>query len=111
MRKMGKTISEIIYKQKNNHISITKICFQETYISDRTEIANTFNDFSTNIGPNVTKNIIQKDQSNISDRKYINASILSSFNFQLIDDESLRKTINHFALNRRLATMVSQHGF
>ena len=64
------------------------------YISDQTEIANTFNDFFINIGPNLTKNIIPKDQSNISYRKYINASILSSFNFQLIDDESLRKTLN-----------------
>ena len=29
MRKMWNTISEIIHKQKNNHTSITKICFQE----------------------------------------------------------------------------------
>ena len=94
MRKMWNTISEIIHKQKNNHTSIKKICFQEKYISDQTEIANTFNDFFINIGPNLTKNITQKDQSNISYRKYINASILSSFNFQLIDDESLRKTLN-----------------
>ena len=64
------------------------------YISDQTEIANTFNDFFINIGPNLTENIIPKDQSNISYRIYINASILSSFNFQLIDDESLRKTLN-----------------
>ena len=94
MRKMWNTISEIIHKQKNNHTSIKKICFQEKYISDQAEIANTFNDFFINIGPNLMKNIIQKDQSNISYRKYINASILSSFNFQLIDDESLRKTLN-----------------
>ena len=91
---MWNTISEIIHKQKNNHTSITKICFQEKYINDQTEIANTFNDFFINIGPNLKKNIIQKDQSNISYRKYRNASILSSFNFQLIDDESLRKTLN-----------------
>ena len=64
------------------------------YISDQTEIANTFYDFFMNIGPNLTKNVIQKEQSNISYRKYINASILSSLNFQLIDDESLRKTFN-----------------
>ena len=91
---MWNTISEIIHKQKNNHTSIKKTCFQEKYINDQTEIANTFNDFFLNIDPNLMKNIIQKDQSNISYRKYINASILSSFNFQLIDDESLRKTLN-----------------
>ena len=91
---MWNTISEIIHKQKNNHTSIKKICFQEKYISDQPEIAKAFYDFFINIGQNSTKNIIQKDQSNISYRKYINASILSSFNFQLIDDESLRKTLN-----------------
>ena len=94
MRNMWNTLPEIIHKQKNNHTSIKKICFQEKYINDQTEIANTFNDFFINIGPKLTKNIIQKDQSNISYRKYINTSILSSFNFQLIDDESLRKTFH-----------------
>ena len=66
--------------------------FQEKYINDQTEIANTFNDFFINIGPNLTKNIIQKDQCHISYRKYINSSILYSFNFQLIDYESFKKT-------------------
>ena len=84
----------IIHKQKNTHISLKKIYFQEKFINDQTEIANTFNDFFINIGPNLTKNIIQKDHSNISYRKYNNASILSFFNFQLIDDESLRKTLS-----------------
>ena len=94
MRKMWNAISEIIRKQKNNHTSIKKICFQEKYICDQTDIANIFNDSFINIGPNLTKNMMQKDQSNISYRKYINASILFSFNFQLINDESLRKTLN-----------------
>ena len=88
---MWNTISEIIHKQRNNHISIKKICFQEKYFNDQIEIENTFNDFFLNIGPNLTKNIIQNDQSHISYRKYINASILSSFNFQLIDDKSWKK--------------------
>ena len=50
----------IIHKQKNTHISIKKIYFQEKFINDQTEIANTFNDFFINIGPNLTKNIIKK---------------------------------------------------
>ena len=47
----------------------------------QTEIANIFNDFFINIGPNLTKNIIQKEQSHISHKKYINNSILFSLNF------------------------------
>ena len=88
MRKMWNTISEITHKQTNNHISIKKICFYEKYINNQTEFANAFKDFF--IGPNLTKYIIENDQSHISYGKYIDASILSSFNFQLIDDESLK---------------------
>ena len=88
---MWNTISEIIHKQKNNNISIKKICVLGKCINDQTEIANIFNDFFINIGPNLTKNIIQKDQSHTSYKKCINTSILSSFNFQLIDDEALKK--------------------
>ena len=50
------------------------------------EIANKFNAFFMNKGPNNTK-----DQSYISYNKHINNSILSSFNFQLIDDDVLKK--------------------
>ena len=50
-----------------------------------------FHDFFIKIGPNLTKHIIQTDGSHISYMKYINLTILSSFNFQLIDDESLKK--------------------
>ena len=92
MRKIWSTLSEIIHKQKENRISINKICFQGKYIDDQTEIGNTFHDFFIKIGPNLTKHIIQTDGSHISYMKYINLTILSSFNFQLIDDESLKKT-------------------
>ena len=64
--------------------------FSRKYINDQTEIANAFNHFFINIGQHLTKIFIQNDQSHISCRKYINASFLSSFNFQLIDDETLR---------------------
>ena len=89
MPKMWNTISEIIQKQKNNNISIMKICVQGNCIIDQTEIANIFNDFFINIGPNLTKNI-KKDQSHTSYKKYINNSILPSFKCQLIDDEALQ---------------------
>ena len=91
MGKMWNTISEIIHKQKNNNISIKKIYVQGKCINDQTEIANIFNDFFINIGPHLTKNSIEKDRSHTSYKKYINNSILSSFNFQLIDDEALKK--------------------
>ena len=66
MRKMWNTISYIIHKQKNNNISIKKICVQGKCTNDQKEIANIFIDFFINIGPNFTKNIIEKDQSHTS---------------------------------------------
>ena len=59
MRKMWNTISKIIHKQKNNHINMKKICFQEKCTNDLIEIANTFDDFFRNVDPILTKNIIQ----------------------------------------------------
>ena len=84
MRKMWNTISEIIHKQKNNNISTKKICVQGKCFNDQTEIANIFNDF-------FIKNIIEKDQNHTSYKKYIINSIISSFNFQFIDDEALKQ--------------------
>ena len=55
MRKMWNTLSGIIHKQKNNNISIKKICIQGKCINDQTEIANILNDFFINIGPNLPK--------------------------------------------------------
>ena len=66
MRKMWDTISEIIHKQRKNDINIKKIYVQGKCINDHTEISNIFNDVFINIGPNVTKNIIHKDQSHTS---------------------------------------------
>ena len=43
-----------------------KICFQEKCIIDWTEIANTFTYLFINIGQNLTKNSVQKDQIHIS---------------------------------------------
>ena len=107
MHKMWNTISGIIHKQKNNNISIKKICVQGKCIYDQTEIANIFNDFFMKIGPNLTKNIIEKDKSHTSYKKY--NSILSSFNFQLIKDDALKKTYTRFVLKRHRASTVSQH--
>ena len=61
MRKMWNTISEIIHKQNNNHISIKKIGIQGKCINDQTEITYIFNDFFINIGPNLTNKANLRD--------------------------------------------------
>ena len=81
MRKMWNTISAIIHKQRK-------------YASKRnvlmiTEIANILHDFFYKQGPKL-KSIIQKIKATFFYKKYINNSVLSSFNFQLIDDDALK---------------------
>ena len=61
-----------------------------------------------NITLDLNKTII-RDSSLISCHKCFNISILFSFSFQLINDQSLKKPQTLFLQNRHLATMVSQH--
>ena len=83
MRKMWNTISEIIHQQKNNNVSIWKICVQGKCINDQTEIANIFNDFFISIAPNLIKNIIEKYQSHTSYKKIHKQFHLIVFQFSV----------------------------
>ena len=90
MRKIWNIKSAIIHKQNDNYISKKTIYVQGKCINGQTGIANIFNDFFVNTGPNLTRNIIQKYQSHISYKNYINNSVSSSFNFRLIDNDLLK---------------------
>ena len=62
------------------------------YFNHQTEIRNTFNDFFVKIDPmQLNEKHNKKNQSHFSQENN-NTSILSSFNFQLIDYESLKNT-------------------
>ena len=57
MKKTWDGIKTIVnYKHKPNQ-KITELCFQGNKITNSRDIARTFNDFFTNIGPNLDKNI------------------------------------------------------
>ena len=56
------------------------------------EIANKFYDFFINIGPSLTKNMPTTRNHNYE--KYLTGNILSSFQFDLVDDDTIVKTLH-----------------
>ena len=93
MRKMWNTISEIIHKSKTKAGIIKDICVQGRAITNPVEIAETFNDFFINVGPTIDNEI--KHIGSNDYQTYLNQNILTSFHFERIDNESLRKTLNN----------------
>ena len=90
---MWNTISEIIHKSKIKAGIIKNICVQGRTITNPVEIAETFNDFFINIGPTIDNEI--KHIGSNDYQTYLNQNILTSFHFERIDNESLRKTLNN----------------
>ena len=93
MRKMWNTISVIIHKSKTKAGIIMNIYVQGRTITNPVEIAGKFNDFFINTGPTLSNEIKHKGSNDY--QTYMNQDILTSFHFELIDNESLRKTLNN----------------
>ena len=91
-KKTWKTIADIsqIYKNKPNGIKC--ILDYERPVTDQLEIANGFNDFFINSGPFLTKNMPTTRSHN--DRKYLTGNTLSAFWFDLVDHDTVVKTVH-----------------
>ena len=61
-------------------------------VLDQLEIANKFNDFFINIDPSLTKNMPTARNHNCG--KYLTGNILSSVQFDLVDDDIIAKTLH-----------------
>ena len=72
--------------------SRTYVCKEET-ITYTVEIAEKFNDFFINKGPTINNEI--KHIGSNDYETYPNQNIMTSFHFERIDNESLRKTLNN----------------
>ena len=55
------------------------------------DICNKFNDFFVNIGPNLAAEI--KSSTDINYKSYLKRTITSSFTFDLVNEDEVRKTI------------------
>ena len=60
-------------------------------ISDKQDIANQFNTFFANIGPDLSKKIPKHQDKSME--SYLKENILCSFNFELIEQDTVKKII------------------
>ena len=91
IKKTWKTIADIIQISKNKPNGI-KCILDNGRLTDQLEITNKFNDFFINIGPSLTKNMPTTRNHNYG--KYLTGNILSSFQFDLVDDDTIVKTLH-----------------
>ena len=87
-----KTISELINKSKGNKVPIKKIIVDDTPITDKAKIANEFNQFFVNIGPNLASKISTTNKKPYT--SYLKRTVESTFCFSPIDTEQTLKVTN-----------------
>ena len=87
---MWKYISEIICKSKNNPNGVKAILSKGNTLSQSVDIANRFNNFFFDIGPSLGKEI-RRDRNH--NEKYLNRHIFTSFHFEVVDNNDVKKTI------------------
>ena len=91
MKKTWSVINEIICKTKHHKKGIKAIILNGKQLKDPQSIAESFNNFFVNIGPSLTKNARHIPGKTF--QVYLNKTILTSFDFQLIDESNFDKVI------------------
>ena len=92
IKKTWETINGILSRTYRKKTFPNSFIYNENTIADKTAIANTFNSYFTNIGPNLANQI--KNSTNKTFRFYLNGNHNNVFNFQLINEETISKTID-----------------
>ena len=90
-----KTISEIICKSNSKRKELEKIIVDSRVVSDKREICERFNEFFTSIGPNLAEKIETGEKKRFD--AYLKQRILTTFSFDLVDDNSITKYISYLA--------------
>ena len=91
MKKTWSVINEIICKTKHHKKGIKAIILNGKQLKDPQSIAESFNNFFVNIGPSLTKNARHIPEKTF--QVYLNKTILTSFDFQLIDESNFDKVM------------------
>ena len=87
-----KTVNEILSKSKTNESFATYFKESNSIMTDKLEIANTFNAFFINIGNHLANNIKYKG---IHDHSYyLNKKVNSIFTFNKIEEHTVKRIIN-----------------
>ncbi|XP_028408826.1 uncharacterized protein LOC114531415 [Dendronephthya gigantea] len=94
-----KTLNELLNKpKKNTAVSKTFVDSSSNIIHDRKEIADKFNDYFTNIRPNLAKKIQQNDNNSFD--KYLTDNYQSSFFLNPITDFELEEELKNMKSNK-----------
>ena len=91
IKRTWSTINDILCKTKHSHQGVKSIISNGRMINDTTEIVNKFNASFINIGPNIISNISRVSHETL--HKYLTRNILNSFNFSLVDENHIAKTL------------------
>jgi len=91
IRNTWKTINDILHKTRKVKSFPDGFTDGKENITDKQEIANKFNMFFTNVGPNLANDI--KCPENKSFKDYLNKKYIKQFKFIEIDKENLTKII------------------
>ena len=95
-RKTWKNINDLISNRKVK-TSPTYFKDQHVMVTDKLEIANKFNLYFTNIGPNLAKDIHITTTKNFASYLIKVDENINQFNFQDVDEDTIRKIIDDFA--------------
>ena len=91
IKKTWQHISEILNKQKQNKNFVKELVINDVSVTDKQEIANKFNEFFVNVGPNLAHKINTENKRPYS--SYLNKVISSKFYFTPIQQQDLSKII------------------
>ena len=90
VKKSWQTINEILNRDRKSDQFPSYIVINNNKISNKQEIADNFNDYFASIGETLANKI---PQSKHSHEKYLSDRILTSFNFQTIEQDTVKKII------------------
>ena len=90
-RKTWNIINDILWRNKSRKAFPKKFLLDNKEIVDHQEIAEKFNSFFTNIGPNLSNKI--PTYTNKSFHSYLTKRIVSNFSFSLVDTKTVSDTI------------------
>ena len=95
-RKTWKNINDLI---SNRKVKTSPTYFKDEHVmvTDKLEIANKFNLYFTNIGPNLAKDIHITTTKNFASYLIKVDENINQFNFQDVDEDTIRKIIDDFA--------------
>ena len=100
-RKTWKTINDLISNRKEK-TSPTYFKDEHVIVTDKLEIANKFNLYFTNIGSNLAKDIHSSTNKDFTSYLIKIDENVSQFNFQDVDEDTIRKIIDGFPQKKKL---------